>query len=701
MHLPSGTILAKDFRIERVLGEGGMGAVYVTEQLSTGKARALKTMRPELVADKALRERFVQEARVGARIDSDHVVEVVAAGIDEERGIPWLAMELLKGATLLETVTREGPLEASRARHVLMQLGSALAAAHVAGVVHRDLKPENLFLTTTRRTDLPFVLKVLDFGIAKLVADGGRASTASLGTPLWMAPEQTEAHAEVSPATDVWAYGLIAFFVLSGRTFWRGADQASVAALLRQVVIEPIPPATERARELGAASLPEGFDAWFARCVARSPADRFADGGAAKSALEPLLASLSTARDLGVAKTQPVVALGSGDVALEAAKAPQASPAGVRVRYVGLAAALLAAGGFALWMATSGSPSHAAGTQTAPGPISPPSSSAEVQPAPASMVHAEQPKTGALFASTPIELRWSADTDAEHEVEIGKVSGSPVSSKLPVGISYVLWPWSGGDASPGHYRWRVKRTNERGWSPWSTFAVYPSVLDRVVEDKALRVGMELTFHEPFCYWDVEQQKLVGFDVDLANAIADALGVKMDRITREWKPLFEDVKARNLDVAISVITVTKERETEWAFSRPYMHSGIVVTARTGVDVVAPGAGKRIGAQKGTTAVAAARKAFPTATVKEYDTLDSTFAALSSGEIDALACDEPVARTRREIAEGRTHITGKRLTEDDYAVMMPFGDTRMKARIDAVIGELESSGRLAAMKTKYRL
>jgi protein-disulfide isomerase len=290
--LASGTLLGADFRIERQLGTGGMGAVYVARQLSTGRDRALKVMHSDLVGDVDLRARFEREARVSAAIRSDHVVDVIAAGIDEPTGMPWFAMELLEGETLASKLAREGVLAPPVVRELVMQLGHALGAAHAAGVVHRDLKPENVFLQAPQREAVPFVVKVLDFGIAKIVSGSATHATAPLGTPLWMAPEQTLSDGVVKPATDVWAFGLIVFRMLTGKHYWLGANLAasSPAVIVREIAVDEIPPASARATALGVGhSLPPGFDAWFARCVARNPADRFVDGSAARTAILALL----------------------------------------------------------------------------------------------------------------------------------------------------------------------------------------------------------------------------------------------------------------------------------------------------------------------------------------------------------------------------------------------------------------------------
>lgn len=263
-----------------------MGAVYVVDQLSTGAQRALKLMLPELVADEKLRLRFEQEARIGARIESDHVVQVVAAGLDASTRTPWLAMELLRGMNLGDYVAQNGPVSAPVLLAMFGQLCHAVGAAHTVGVVHRDLKPENIFLADGRRSGLPFMVKVLDFGIAKIAAEAKTTETAAIGTPAWMAPEQTSRGRPVGPQTDVWALGLIAFWMLTGRSYWRSAndDVSTMAMLLREMLLDEIEPASSRAQQYGVQVGTE-FDAWFARCVHREVRARFATATHAYSEL--------------------------------------------------------------------------------------------------------------------------------------------------------------------------------------------------------------------------------------------------------------------------------------------------------------------------------------------------------------------------------------------------------------------------------
>jgi serine/threonine-protein kinase len=287
--LTKGAIFAGDYEIVGLLAEGGMGAVYVARQLSTGKERALKVIQPQYLSDDRTRDRFTREARAASHVNSEHVIEVVSAGIDAATGMPWLAMELLRGEDLDSFAERLGPLPVTQVLEIFRQLCHGLAAAHVTGLVHRDLKPENVFLATARRVGVPFTVKILDFGIAKIVHETKRDVTDAVGTPTWMAPEQTEAGKAITPATDVWALGLIAFRLLTGFPYWHSANAPDVSAMaiLREVVFDPMDAASTRARAVGSTvELSPQFDAWFAKCVVRDPAERLQNATAALSGLE-------------------------------------------------------------------------------------------------------------------------------------------------------------------------------------------------------------------------------------------------------------------------------------------------------------------------------------------------------------------------------------------------------------------------------
>lgn len=294
--LTPGTLFAEDFHVIQPLGEGGMGAVYVVHQRSTNAHRALKLMRPELLQDAKLRERFHLEATISTAIGSEHVVKVITAGIDHATGLPYLVMELLEGEGLEAMVNRRGAIPWNETYLLLAQLCHGLAAAHANAVVHRDLKPENIYVARSHRADVPFTVKILDFGIAKVVAEAmatSRAATQSLGTPLFMAPEQANPRSVVSPSTDVWSLALITFYMMTGRMYWLSAnvESASIHSLLAEILQSPMAPPSVRLAELGGAEclLPTGFDAWFGACTQRDPAARYGAADAAFQALSPLL----------------------------------------------------------------------------------------------------------------------------------------------------------------------------------------------------------------------------------------------------------------------------------------------------------------------------------------------------------------------------------------------------------------------------
>ncbi len=405
-------IFAKDFRVLRRLAEGGMGAVYVVEQCTTGHQRALKLMHPQVVSDPRGRERFAQEARIGSLIKSAHVVEVTAAGVDEATGTPWLAMELLEGEDLAQLVRRRGALPPEEVREIFEQLGDALGMAHRAGIMHLDLKPENVFIATSRLRGVPFVVKVLDFGISKIVAENKTAATvtSTIGSPLWLAPEQAHHGAKLRPATDVWAMGLIAFYLLTGRYYWRSAnvpdDEFNLTALLTEIMVFAMEPASVRASALGAArALPQGFDAWFACCLAREAEVRFGDAALAVATLIPLLSGFAGA----VPSVAPRVAIPSGTAPWSATEqwSPPASRPSPSRRWVFAGLVLLAVtAGVLLVELTLPSPTPApsAVTSTPTSPARPPAPVVRVSPRGAAPVVTPRVPSPAV-AQNPTEER--------------------------------------------------------------------------------------------------------------------------------------------------------------------------------------------------------------------------------------------------------------------------------------------------------
>jgi serine/threonine-protein kinase len=274
--LSEGSTFHGRYQIVRCIKAGGMGAVYEALHLETLRRRALKVMLPSMVASAEMRERFKLEATVAAEIDSDHIVETFDAGIDLETGVPFLVMELLRGEDLSTVLERRGRLPADEAVHLLAQAAKALDKTHAAGIVHRDLKPDNLFLA--HRNDEPPRLKILDFGIAKVIArvTETRLETIRVGTPAYMAPEQTNG-TRIGSWTDLYALGHIAYTLLVGEEYW-------TEDLESQEVSYPVPlrtghgleePAAARAWRRQQVALTPEFEAWFAQATAMDPAARF------------------------------------------------------------------------------------------------------------------------------------------------------------------------------------------------------------------------------------------------------------------------------------------------------------------------------------------------------------------------------------------------------------------------------------------
>lgn len=291
--LGSGQMFAGRYRIERFLAQGGFGAVYVAEQLATEARVAIKVLWPHVLQARDAVEKFEQEARIAGRVNSDHIVRVLDAGYDDSTHMPFLVMELLDGEDLGQRIEREGALPPEVVVDYLSQTASALDRAHSyvdregvpRPIVHRDLKPENLFLA--RRDDGGLTVKVLDFGIAKILNSTSDVSRDVKGTPLFMAFEQASG-AAITPRTDVWALGLIAFYLLTGQNYWNTSRQpdAALMQLFAEVLSLPLDPASVRLAGIGhPALLPPGFDAWFGRCVNRETEQRFPSAGEAVAEL--------------------------------------------------------------------------------------------------------------------------------------------------------------------------------------------------------------------------------------------------------------------------------------------------------------------------------------------------------------------------------------------------------------------------------
>jgi serine/threonine-protein kinase len=280
----AGEVIAGKFQVERVLGEGGMGYVVAARHLQLGQMVALKFMRDE-VCTPDYKSRFLREARNTVRLKSKHVSRVLDVG-STDRGAPYMVMEYLEGTDLSDLLHKRGPFPVHEACEYVIQACEAIAEAHGHGIVHRDLKPANLFLT--RGSGGEPVVKVLDFGVSKVLdlgleedtSPGGRPrhrhpdsvvtkATDLLGSPSYMAPEQVVSARDADARSDIWSLGVILFRLVSGKPPFGGT---SLGELIQNIMHGPVPNLREARPDI-----PAGFEHVVGACLERDNTKRLAD----------------------------------------------------------------------------------------------------------------------------------------------------------------------------------------------------------------------------------------------------------------------------------------------------------------------------------------------------------------------------------------------------------------------------------------
>jgi serine/threonine-protein kinase len=281
-----GDIVAGKYRVERVLGVGGMGVVVAAHHLQLDEKVALKLLLPSALQNRTATLRFAREARTVFKLKNEHVARVIDVG-ELANGAPYIVMEYLEGEDLDRRLKTKGPLPVELAVEFILQACVAVADAHAIGVVHRDLKPANLF--AVRRSDGLLTIKVLDFGISKLTDTlptgeevAGMKMTKTngvLGTPLYMAPEQMRSSTRVDARTDIWAIGVILYELLAGHAPF----VASTVMELTLKVTGEAPEPLARTRT----DVPPGLDGVVGRCLEKRPEDRYANIGELAAALLP------------------------------------------------------------------------------------------------------------------------------------------------------------------------------------------------------------------------------------------------------------------------------------------------------------------------------------------------------------------------------------------------------------------------------
>src|SRR5215831_6284985 len=288
--LPGTTLLNGRYRLERRLGRGAMGQVYLArdENLLTRRV-AVKTIRPDVLSDEDLQEgeaiaRFEREARTAASIQHHNVIGVTDFGKSDE-GVFFLVMEYVEGESLYQLLRREGTITVQRAHAFMRQICAGVEAAHDEGILHRDLKPANVFIVQRKKKDgvtigANDIVKVGDFGLAKIISQSlaatsgsGPASRGILGTPEYMAPEQMQAGVTLDARADVYALGAIAYHMLGGRPPFTGevmqifaqklTQETPALSTLRSDISSPVERSVMHALKKNAAERPDSVASWF------------------------------------------------------------------------------------------------------------------------------------------------------------------------------------------------------------------------------------------------------------------------------------------------------------------------------------------------------------------------------------------------------------------------------------------------------
>ncbi|HET7502489.1 MAG TPA: serine/threonine-protein kinase [Kofleriaceae bacterium] len=323
--LDSGVTLLGKYRVEKVLGRGGMGVVLKVRHVHLGEELALKVLLPENAISQEVTARFLREAQSAVRLRGEHIARIIDVGVLPE-GLPFIVMEYLAGTDLSGELTRRGTLPPGEAVDYVLHACEALAEAHANQIVHRDIKPANLFLTT--RPDGTPTIKVLDFGISKAPLNVSEMVTRTeivMGTPGYMSPEQMRASRDVDVRTDIWALGVVLYECLCGRRPFVGE---SFSAIVLMAGTQPPPPMSAR--------IPRGLQAAVLRCLEKERGARFPSIAALAAALGPFARNQHEATTI-VERTSLIVQRPRRDGGYSAASPPPASPTTTLSNITGIA----------------------------------------------------------------------------------------------------------------------------------------------------------------------------------------------------------------------------------------------------------------------------------------------------------------------------------------------------------------------------
>ncbi len=296
--IAAGDILVGRYRVERILGVGGMGVVVAATQLDLERRVAIKILLPSALESSGARERFAREGRALSRLTTEHVTRVLEVG-ELESGLPFLVMELLEGRDLAALLVERGTFDVATVAHLVTQACAGLADAHRNGIIHRDLKPSNLFVAVSPGGSSS--LKVLDFGISKELGPQKKVVTCDsevLGSPLYMSPEQLCSTRSLDPRSDIWSLGIVMYELLVGCVPFDGDSFTEICA---RILHAPTPRLDDVRLDV-----PKAFADVVARCLAKDRKKRFADVSELAGALAPF-AKAALDRSRTTARTRRVL----------------------------------------------------------------------------------------------------------------------------------------------------------------------------------------------------------------------------------------------------------------------------------------------------------------------------------------------------------------------------------------------------------
>jgi len=310
--IPIGTVIGGKYRVDGIVGRGGMGTVYRAQHLALNEPVAIKILRRDAAADEEMVTRFVREAKWVVKLRSEHVARIHDIG-ETDDGLPFMVMELLEGADLGQLVEQNGAMYAPIAVDLLMQGCDAIVEAHSLGIVHRDIKPTNLYVSF--RPDQTAIVKVLDFGISKAASSTDMSLTQTqsmLGTPAYMSPEQMRSARDVDQRTDIWSLGTVLYELVEAR---RPFEAESFSEMCVMVAVDPPRPLT---------NAPELHDV-IMRCLEKSPDQRYANVAELMVDLVPFANNPDAARYF-ITRAQRVLGLRDSQPSMQRASVSDSGP---------------------------------------------------------------------------------------------------------------------------------------------------------------------------------------------------------------------------------------------------------------------------------------------------------------------------------------------------------------------------------------